>query len=248
MHSAKQVYGKKYCVITAKRQPEKINGIFEGHEGKAEFESNIDEWKHKWPDGRVTWKLERHSDDFDRTYNLMRIFALAFLTWQKEIKNIKFRRVRRVSADADIPINFLKSTEDKLFKERPGVLAYAYFPTPNSPIGGDMVFNDDYIWSWDGAGVSAHDVDPKHYPDPATPVKIKTWNLQHTGVHEIGHALGLRHNNECRDCVMFPYYNAKVHLNENDIERIQTFYGRRSLPMWLYNALKFRILRGWSGR
>jgi len=213
-------------------------------DARFEFESNIDEWKYKWPDGIVSWKLESWSGDFDRIYNLQRIFALSFLTWGKEIKNIKFRQRRKVGADADIPINFVPRDDDELFKSSPGVLAYAYFPTPNSPVGGDMVFNDDYYWTWNGAGVNANLVDPKHYPDPNTKVKIKTYNVQHTGTHELGHALGLRHNTGCGDCVMYPYYNGKVWLDNNDIERIRTFYGKRSLPTWLYNALVFRVKRG----
>jgi hypothetical protein len=240
MHSFKKVTSKKYCIQTVRQEAGEVLSP------TLESESNIDEWKHKWPDGTVTWKIERHSNDFERTYSLQRIFALAFLTWGKEMKNIKFKRLRKETADADIPITFLTSDEDKLFKERPGVLAYAYFPTPNSPVGGDMVFNEDYYWTWNGAGVNAHLVDPKNYPDPNTKVKLKTYNIQHTGVHELGHALGLRHNQSCTDCVMYPYYNGNVRLDSSDIARIQDFYGKRNLPSWLLDILRLKIKRGFS--
>jgi len=238
MHTMETVHKHKYCIVKVRKK------VLEFDEPTFDYESNIDEWKHKWPDGTVTWKLESHSDDFDRIYSLQRIFALAFLTWGKEIKNIKFRRLRRVGADADIPITFLPKAEDALFKSNPSVLAYAYFPTPNSPIGGDMVFNDDYYWTWNGASVNAHLVDPEHYPDPNTKVKIRTYNVQHTALHELGHSLGLRHNQSCNGCVMYPYYNGKVFLADNDIERIQNFYQKRSLPSWLYQLLVYRVKRG----
>jgi len=240
MHTLKKVTSKKYCIIKVRREAS-IDQT-----PTTEAESNIDEWKHSWPDGIVTWKLESHSDDFDRIYSLQRIFALAFLTWGKEMKNIKFRRVRRVGADADIPITFLPRDEDELFKSSPGVLAYAYFPTPNSPVGGDMVFNDDYYWTWNGAGVNAHDVKPEQYPDPNTKVKLRTYNIQHTGVHEIGHAIGLRHNQSCTDCVMYPYYNGNIKLDSNDIARIQDRYGKRNLPTWIWNILRLRVMRGFA--
>lgn len=235
MPTITQIRNQRHCIVHSSKP------------SNYSYESNIVEWKYKWPDGVVTWKLERSSPDFERTYSLERIFALAFLTWGKEITNIKFKQIRKSTAEPDIPITFLPKAEDDLFKTQGGVMAYAYFPDPNSPVGGDMVFNDDYYWTWDGGDVSAHKADPQHYPDPNTPVKLKTYNVQHTGVHELGHAIGLKHNESCTDCVMYPYYSGKVWLDDNDIERIQSLYGRRGLPAWLYQALVLRVRRGLLG-
>ncbi len=211
------------------------------------YDSNIDEWDTKWTAGEtVTWKIEQTSPDFERQYDVHRIFALAFMAWRMQIKDIKFRSLRRSTAKADIPITFLPKKDDALFKERPGVLAYAYFPTSN-PIGGDMVYNDDYIWTSHGEPVSAHKIDPLHYPADTT-VKFRTYNLQHTATHELGHALGLRHAQNCRECVMYPFYNGQVEPQPYDVERIQGFYGKRFLPAWLVALLIFKLKRGWLGR
>jgi len=213
-----------------------------------QYDSNIDEWDHKWTAGEtVTWKIEKTSDDFNKMYDVRRIFALAFMAWRIRIKDIKFRSIRRGTATADIPITFLPRKDDALFKERPGVLAYAYFPTPTSLIGGDMTYNDDYIWTADGKPVNAHRIDPLHYPAD-TKVMIKTYNLQHTGTHELGHALGLRHAESCAECIMHPFYNSQVEPQPNDVQRIQGFYGKRNLSAYWISYFVWRIKRGWLGR
>jgi len=213
-----------------------------------DYDSNIDEWNWKWTAGEtVTWKIEKTTPDFDKQYDVHRIFALAFMAWRMQIKDIKFRSIRRGSATADIPITFLPNHEDELFTKRPGVLAYAYFPT-RSAIGGDITFNDEYIWTSHGKPINAHVADPVHYPDPNTTVKFRTYNLQHTATHELGHALGLRHAQNCPQCVMHPYYNGQVEPQPLDVERIQGFYGKRFLPAWVIALLIFRIKRGWLGR
>ncbi len=210
------------------------------------YDSNIDEWDYKWEGPTVTWKLDQPNNDL-QPYDVQRILTLSFMAWQLQIKDIKFRFLRRSTADADIPIAFLGKNDDKLFKDSPSTLAYAYFPT-KSLIGGDMVFNDEYIWSADGRGINAHLADPINYPDPNTNVKIRTYNLQHTGVHEIGHAIGLKHAVNCPQCVMHPYYNNEVQPQPNDIERIRGIYGKRNLPSWLLALLLNRIRRGWNAR
>ncbi len=214
---------------------------------KNDFDSNIDEWNYKWEGPIVTWKLDRKNDDL-QPYNVQRILTLAFMAWGLHTKGIRFRLMRRSTADVDIPISFLKKEEDQLFKDRPGVLAYAYFPTKSSQIGGDMVFNDDYIWSRDGKGINAHLVDPDNYPAD-TKVLIKTYNLQHTGCHEIGHAIGLKHAGNCPECVMHPYYNEEVWPQPYDLERVQGIYGKRVFPNpRRYEVLSKRVKDQWKPR
>jgi hypothetical protein len=214
---------------------------------KNTFDSNIDEWNYKWDGPVVTWKLDKKNDDL-QPYNVQRILTLAFMAWGLHTKQIRFRLLRRSTADADIPISFLKKEEDQLFKDQPGVLAYAYFPQKSSKIGGDMVFNDDYIWSRDGKGVNAHLVDPEHYPAD-TKVLIKSYNLQHTGCHEIGHAIGLKHAVNCPGCVMHPYYNEEVWPQTNDLERIQGIYEKREFKNpRRYEVLSKRVQEMWKPR
>lgn len=189
------------------------------------FDSNIDEWNYKWEGPVVTWKLDAPNDDM-HPYSVQRMLTKAFMGWGIHTKDIRFKLLRRSTADADIPIKFVPAKDDELFKNRPGVLAFAYFPTKTSHIGGDITFNDDYIWSTDGLGVNAHLVKPDQYPED-TKVKIRTYNGQHTGFHEIGHAIGLKHAVNCPDCAMHPYYNGKVFPAPNDKERVQGIYGAR---------------------
>jgi len=209
------------------------------------YDSNIDEWNHKWEGPVVTWKLDTPNDDM-QPYNVQRILTLAFMAWGLHTKDIRFRLQRRPTADVDIPIAFLGKNEDKLFRDSPSVLAYAYFPT-KSQIGGDMVFNDEYIWSKDGLPISAHLGDPVNYPDENTPVKLRTYNLQHTGVHEIGHAIGLKHAVNLPQAVMHPYYNNEVWPQPNDLERITGIYGKREFrnPR-RYDVLSKRVQQGWK--
>ncbi len=249
LHSFSEVKKGKFCILTTNESEIRpsMDRSFASVAPNT-FDSNIDEWDAKWAEGEtVTWKLEKPSNDFNDQYNVHRIFALCFMAWKMHIKDIKFRSIRRSTADADIPINFVPKNDDALFKERNGVLAYAWFPG-KSLQGGDMVYNDDYIWTADGKSVNAHEADPTNYPDPNTRVRIRTYNLQHTGTHELGHALGLRHAENCPQCVMHPYYNEQVQPQENDVERIQGFYGQRNLPAFWLNYLTFRIRRGWIAR
>lgn len=243
----------QYCLMkTSEVNP---RAIVDNGDGRAmsqviknDFDSNIDEWDYKWDGPVVTWKLDVPNDDM-QPYNVARIIQLAFMAWGLHTKAIRFRRMRRPSADVDIPIQFLPKEQDQLFKDQPNVLAYAYFPNKFSKLGGDMVFNDDYIWSRDGKGINAHLVDPQNYPDPNTKVLLKTYNLQHTACHEIGHAIGLKHAVNCPECMMHPYYNEQVWPQANDLERIQGIYEKREFrnPR-RYEVLSKRVKEMWTPR
>lgn len=243
----------QYCLMkTAETNPRavEIEGQASSQVVENKFDSNIDEWNYKWDGPVVTWSLDNENDDI-QPYSVQRILTLAFMGWGLHTKQIRFRLIRNTKADkpADIRVAFKKAAEDDLFSSSPGVLAYAYFPTKTSKIGGDVTFNDDYIWSRDGKGISAHLVNPEQYPDENTPVKIRTYNLQHTAIHEIGHAIGLKHAQNCPKCVMHPYYNGEVFPQANDLERVQGIYEARVFKnARRYEVLSKRVREMWTPR
>ena len=130
-----------------------------------------------------------------------------------------------------------------MFKERPSTLAYAYFPN-GAQIGGDITFNDSVIWSMRGEKRNAHEVYPDKYPTN-TKTKLRTYNMIHTLMHECGHAIGLKHCQEHKDCIMYPYYNGRVTLHDHDVGRIQSFYGKRSTNNRVISYFRKRMLRKW---
>ena len=134
----------------------------------------IDEWKHKWnpakhvdrnglakPWGFVTYKVINTSVNFPENTFEDTALAIALRQWGFRCKDIRFKRIYD-SERADIELKFTKAEDDKMFKERPSTLAYAYFPN-GTRIGGDITFNDSVLWSTNGKPVNAHEVKPEVY-------------------------------------------------------------------------------------
>lgn len=211
----------------------------------------IDEWKHKWTpaDGKVTWAVVSKSDDPSIKNWEERAVAIALRTWGLRTKNIKFRKlsINLDPYEADLVVKWDSPDTNQYLKDRPSTLAYAYFPGQGK-ISGDVTMNDKYIWTKDGKPISAHIADPTNYPDPYTNIKFKTYNVVQVLCHEFGHSLGLRHNTECHDCMMYPYYNGYVTLHSNDIKRIQSFYGARKLSGWILEYFRKRMIRKFNGK
>ena len=218
--------------------------------------ADIEEWKHTWnPEkyvdrrgktreyGYVTYKIVKESKHFPNSKFEEKALTIALRQWGLRTKNIRFKR-ERTDKTADIEMRFMTKEDDKFFRDRPATLAYAYFPNSHK-IGGDITFNDSVIWSTNGKPVNAHDADPDNYP-PHTKTKLRTYNMVHTLLHECGHAIGLKHCQEHKTCIMYPYYNGRVVLHDHDVTRIQTMYGKRTLSERIIDIFRKRMQRRWG--
>ena len=248
------------CVVSVKNMNKKNTTIeFKSNiENDIEF-SQIEEWKHKWTPkkavgrkgskrdyGHVTYKLISESRSFPDSSFEHKALSIALRTWGLRTKDIRFKRVRG-NTNADLVVRFVKQEDDDYLKDKPSVLAYAYFPNGQA-IGGDMTFNDSIWWSKNGEPVNAHKLIPETYP-PNTKTKLRTYNLIHVMIHEGGHAIGLKHHPTCRECVMFPYYSGLVVLHDkegHDVGRIQEFYGKRRISDRIIDYFRRRMQRKWG--
>ena len=226
------------------------SGILEVHsrryakemKGGVEFsEEDQEHWKHKWHKPIVYYALQKDSVDIEGRALETRAVNLAFSTWNFEIP-IKLKNVRGTDHPPDIYINFLTSDKDKYLKK--GVLAYAFYPQTHS--AGKIVFNEDYFWSLDGKPINAHEALPHQYPY-GTKTTIRTFNLCHVLIHEIGHSLGLTHDANNSKSVMWWQYNGQLHLNDYDVKRITDKYGKRKWNPRIYLRMKRWLMRKKNG-
>ena len=209
--------------------------------GLVEFTQTQEEWDKRWERDEIYYTV-----DFSNMPKLLtkgeltRAVNIAMTTWDIEIP-VKFKSIK--GSAADITISFAKKEDDDYFKDKPSVLAYAYFPGQGQ-FSGKVVFNADYIWDLKGKGIKAKDAIKKgliqnaSYPDSI----IRTYNIYQTLIHELGHSIGLRHdatgNGDGRD-VMDPFYDGSVlDLSDRDIERIRDKYGVRQWKHKRYGRIK----------
>ena len=208
-----------------------------------EFEADEQkEWHDKWHRKTIYYAINYNNECPLIPKKIMkRAVNIAMTTWNLEIP-IKIKSLYRNKQKADIIISFKKSKDDQYFKERKGVLAYAYFPGTSK--SGEIVFNTDYIWATHSNGILGSEAVRLGLIDQAFPTnKLVTWNILQTLIHEIGHSFGLRHDsdNNSRD-VMDPYYDGKVlDLSDRDLLRIRLKYGVRNWSSWT----KYKILKKW---
>jgi len=189
----------------------------------------IEEWPYSWPKGEISYRLNNFTDDIDKYNHQTRAVTAALLTWQLVIKDLKFRREYNPDKTVDFEVSFKPLGHFT----GPGVLAQAWFPG-QGPISGDVEINDE--WNW----VTHALIGDIGHP-PLVPILI----------HEFGHSLGLRHNVTQMDSIMYPSFNLgkkKNDLNDNDIERIQARYGKRTLSQRLMDYFIRRRDAGYDFR
>ncbi|MFQ5788618.1 MAG: matrixin family metalloprotease, partial [Thermodesulfobacteriota bacterium] len=195
----------------------------------------IDEWKHRWPDGIVTYRLNNLSPDIKNRKFQIRAITVAFRAWQLRIKDIRFKRERDPNKHVDINISFKPLSK---FNNRRGVLAHAYFPGQGE-ISGDIEINDEWHWVY-------HGIHQTLSKPPLVPVLM----------HEIGHSLGLRHDTSSQEEIMYPSFDLgkrKYKLGPNTIKRIQgkagfIGYGARSLSQRIIDYFIRRRREGYDYR
>ena len=129
----------------------------------------------------------------------------AFAAWQA-VSDIAFVQVN----DNGAAFNGSGATGDirigaHTFDGPSGTLAHTFYPPPNGEsAAGDMHFDIAENWSCKSTGI----------------------NIGIVALHEIGHALGLAHENTSTVAVMDPYYNSKLtSLQTDDINGALAIYG-----------------------
>jgi len=207
-----------------------LNGLSE----IVSFTEDQEEWNGKWHKDIVYYDIGFPDLPLINQKKLRRALNIAMTTWDLEIP-VKFKPANWYGVPADIRISF-RGDEDNLFRTKPSVLAYAYFPEQGD-LSGVIVFNTKYLWDLSGKGISGKEAVEKGIVENAHPDSIiRTYNFIVVLVHELGHSLGLRHdvtgNNDGEDAMDAFYDEDVIDLSGRDISRITDKYGVRVYSRW----------------
>jgi hypothetical protein len=200
-------------------------GLFFDSGPSAEFVSQGNKWgtsEFVTPGGTVTYSFMGNEISFSNENakygNSVAIASLpsfqpcfitdiqaAFAAWQA-VANIQFVHV----TDSGLGFNAAGAGGDirisaHYFDGPSYVLAHAYYPPPNgASAAGDLHFDSSEKWTCDDSGI----------------------DIGVVAVHEIGHSLGLAHENTSTLAVMDPIYNPNLHgLQSDDINGSTAIYG-----------------------
>jgi len=155
-------------------------------------------------------------DKIDLTYSFQNLTSDSNEAQIREAINKAFAAWSSVS-----PLTFTEVEENGDFKIRWGMgehgdnypfdgpsqtLAHCFFP--KTGMDGQLCFDDAEFWTTDLHGTPGQ------------------FSIILTGIHEIGHGLGIRHS-QFKNSIMYPYYNNAIdNLRPDDIAAIQSIYGQ----------------------
>jgi len=164
-------------------------------------------------DGRILWHILNYTPDEDenKTYNA---FAQAIAIWQPAFPTTITLDSTSDAAEAHIKLYFVSENHPEysdVFDGEDGTLALGFAPVDDEPLKGYILMDDGENWG-----------------DMHTP---NTKDLLTVFLHELGHTFNLGHESRVRDAIMYPSYSGeKREIHPDDIEGIQSIYGRFGPP------------------
>ena len=193
------------------------------NKGEIAFQGLVsDPISNKWTKKKITYCVARDSNDIKDKNIEDWIINLAFTTWGLDL-DLKFEKVR-VDQAHDFDIRWVTKKEDPYFTSD-SILAYCGYP--QTKYQGILRFNDDIIWTPDGSSLSAEQFTALTGKPAVKGNTYKTYNANQTARHELGHGLGAVHTEDCKDCIMYPYYNKTLFPQESDLKQLTGKYGVR---------------------
>ncbi len=160
----------------------------------------------RWTRNDLTWCLKDTTPDLSRAQIIGALEAAA-AEWSR-VTPLTLRRVDDCQG-ANLEVRFgIQEHGDNSPFDGPGqTLAHAYFPQD-----GRVHFDDDETWTLTQRSSGSNPID-----------------LQTVALHELGHALGLRHSS-VQGAVMHALYGgSRRRLTQDDVDGIQSIYGASSV-------------------